>query len=183
MYRVGLCTGVRQAVLTVFLLILSGIAPFSAFAASTVTLAWDPSVSTNVAGYNLYYGAISGNYTNVVSAGLATSATISGLASNTIYYFAATAYDTDGIESEFSTETNYITSPPLNYPPTLNPIANLTINENAGQQPITLTGISSGFSNEFQTLTVSAISRNTRLIPNPAVTYVSPNSTATLRFT
>ena len=93
--------------LTVFLMALSALTSISALAASSVTLAWDPSVSTNVAGYNVYYGAISRTYTNVVSAGSSTTATISGLVPNTIYYFAATAYDTDGIESDFSIETNY----------------------------------------------------------------------------
>src|SRR5262249_5604790 len=149
MYKAGPHTAVRQGTLTVFILALSALASISAHAAGSVTLAWDPSVSPNVTGYNLYYGAISRTYTNVVSAGPATSATISGPAPNTIYYFAATAYDSNGIESDFSIETNYFSTPPSNYPPTLDPIANITINESAGQQTVTLTGITSGSSNEF----------------------------------
>jgi len=183
MYKAGPHTAVRQRLLTVFFAALSALASISAFAASSVTLAWDPSVSTNVTGYNVYYGVTSRNYTNVISVGSATSATVSDLAPNAIYYFAATAYDTDGVESDYSTETNYLTSPPTNYPPTVNPIADLTINENAGQQTITISGITSGSSDEIQNLTVIAVSGNPRLIPSPSVTYVSPNTSGTLRFT
>src|SRR6185369_11198387 len=70
----------------------------------------------------------------------------------------------------------------LNHPPALNPIANLSINEDAGTQTVSLTGISSGSSNENQILTVSAVSSNPALIPNPAVNYGTPNSTGTLSF-
>lgn len=183
MYKAGLYSRVGQCVLAGFLIALNTLTSISALGGPSVNLAWDPSASTNVAGYNVYYGVASGIYTNVVPAGNVTNTTISGLASNTIYYFAATAYDSNGIESDFSVETNYITSPLLNYPPTLNPIANLTIYENAGQQTINLTGITSGSSNEFQNLTVMAWSGNQGLIPNPGVIYVSPNTSATLKFT
>src|SRR5262249_45377089 len=158
MYKAGPYTAVRQGMLTAFLMALSTLASISAFAANSVTLAWDPSISTNVAGYNVYYGVISGNYTNVFSVGSATSATVSGLAPDTIYYFAATAFDGDSIESDYSTETNYMTTTPTNFPPTLNPISNLTISESTRQQTITLTEITSGSSNEFQNLSVVAIS-------------------------
>ena len=57
----------------------------------------------------------------------------------------------------------------------------MTINENAGQQTVNLSGITAGGS-ETQTLTVTASSNNTALI-NPSITYTSPNSTGTLTFT
>src|SRR4029077_5179321 len=72
---------------------------------------------------------------------------------------------------------------PVNQPPTLNPIGNLTMNENAGLQTVNLSGITSGATNENQTLTVTATSSNTGLIPNPTVTYTSPNATGSLTFT
>jgi len=72
----------------------------------------------------------------------------------------------------------------VNTAPTLNPLANLTMNENAGQQTVTLTGISAGDADDAgQTLTVTATSTNTGLIPTPTVTYTSPNATGTLTFT
>ena len=71
---------------------------------TSVTLNWAASTSTNVTGYKLYYGAASGSYTQVVSAGLVTQATIAGLTSGTTYFFAAAACDDAGVESFYSNE-------------------------------------------------------------------------------
>ncbi|CAN5211429.1 hypothetical protein BH23BAC1_BH23BAC1_33180 [soil metagenome] len=69
-----------------------------------------------------------------------------------------------------------------NKPPTLNPINNpLTINEDAGQQTINLSGITEG-QGESQTLKVTAISDNLTLIPHPSVQYTSPGTTGTLKY-
>ena len=76
-------------------------------AAGSVTLAWNRSSDTNVAGYNIYYGGASGAYTNEISVGNATNATISGLVQGTAYYFAATTYAASGMESPFSSEVSY----------------------------------------------------------------------------
>ena len=46
-----------------------------------------------------------------------------------------------------------------------------------------LSGISGGAGNAAQTLTVTASSSNTGLIPNPSVSYTSPNATGSLSFT
>jgi hypothetical protein len=82
--------------------------------AASVTLAWNPSTVPLVAGYNLYYGGASGVYTNVISAGSATNATISGLIPGTAYFFATTAYSASGLESPFSSEVliTVSTTPP-----------------------------------------------------------------------
>src|SRR5258705_11601428 len=58
----------------------------------------------------------------------------------------------------------------------------VTINENAGVQSVNVSCISSGATNENQTLTVTATSSNTGLIPNPTVSYTRPNSTGSLTF-
>jgi len=73
----------------------------------SVTLAWDPSLSTNVVGYKIYYGVASHTYTNVVDVGSATNVTIPGLVKGTTYYFAATAYDSTGGQSDYSNEASY----------------------------------------------------------------------------
>ena len=71
----------------------------------SVTLAWDPSPGTNViANYNVYYGVASATYTNVVAAGTNTAMAISNLVAGATYYFAATAVDTSGLESDYSSE-------------------------------------------------------------------------------
>jgi hypothetical protein len=157
----------------------------ASLAAGTVTLAWDPSPGTNIiANYNLYYGAASGTYTSSVSAGTATTVSISNLVEGTTYYFAATAVDTAGLESDYSTEVSALIPVKLtNQPPTLNALANVTINEGAGLQTVNLSGITSGATNESQTLMVTATSSNTGLIPTPAVNYASPNTTGSVSFT
>ena len=73
------------------------------------------------------------------------------------------------------------TSTPGNTTPTLDSISNLTINEDATFQTVSLTGITAGGS-EVQPLRVTASSNNTELIPNPTVTYTSAQTTGTLTF-
>jgi hypothetical protein len=77
----------------------------------SVTLAWNPSISTNVVGYNVYYGLARGVYSSVKSV-TGSNTTITGLAAGTTYYFAATAVDALGVESPFSNETSYTTGVP-----------------------------------------------------------------------
>ena len=73
----------------------------------SVTLAWNPVTDATVAGYKVYYGSASGNYTNVTSVGNVTNATISGLTEGATYYFASTTLDTSGLESVYSSELSY----------------------------------------------------------------------------
>lgn len=71
---------------------------------------------------------------------------------------------------------------PINDPPTLNSISNMTLPQNAGAQTVNISGISSGVANEIQTLTVTVESSNPSLIPTPTVNYISPNSVGTVTF-
>ncbi|MGA9453326.1 MAG: fibronectin type III domain-containing protein [Verrucomicrobiia bacterium] len=73
----------------------------------SVTLAWNRSTDPTVVGYKIYYGGASGTYTNTLSAGNATNVTISGLVGGTTYYFAATTYNSSGVQSPFSNEVSY----------------------------------------------------------------------------
>jgi hypothetical protein len=152
--------------------------------ATDITLGWKASPDTNVIGYNVYYGVASGTYTNLVDAGAATSVTIHGLVSGIIYYFAATSYDNVGLEGLFSPETSYTVPFPVpNQPPTIDPIADVSIAENSGVYTVSLAGISCGATDEVQTLSIAVTSSDLNLIPNPAVSYASPNSMGTLTFT
>ena len=73
----------------------------------SVTLAWASSPNANViANYNVYYGVASATYTNVVAAGTNSTVSISNLVFGTTYYFAATAVDASGLESDYSTEVS-----------------------------------------------------------------------------
>lgn len=146
-------------------------------------LGWDPTADPAVVGFNVYYGASSRNYTNVVDAGNRTTVTISNLLPGVTYWFAATSYSATGLESDYSAEASYLV--PVgswNLPPTLDKPADVTIYQDAGNQTVNLSGISSGAASENQTLTVSAFSGNTQLIPNPTVNYSSPSTTGTLIF-
>src|SRR5206468_3006350 len=54
--------------------------------------------------------------------------------------------------------------------------------EDAGVQTVELSGISAG-GGESQNLTVTAVSSNTALIPNPTVSYTSANPSGSLSYT
>src|SRR6187455_2520021 len=68
----------------------------------SVTLAWDRDSShTNLSSYLVKYGESSGSYTGQVSVATNnTSATISNLAAGRTYYFAVTARNVAGLESD-----------------------------------------------------------------------------------
>lgn len=158
---------------------------FSAQATTSVTLAWNQSQDPAIAGYNIYYGGSSRYYTNRISVGNATNATIPGLIQGITYYFAATTYSASGIESPFSSELAYLVpmgTSAANQPPTLNPINDVTISQRSGIQIVSLSDITSGSTTENQTLTVSAVSSDSNLIPDPTVNYTSANTTGSLSF-
>ena len=68
-----------------------------------VNLTWD---STGASGYKIYYGVTSGSYGNYTDAGNSLSKDIYGLTVGKTYYFAVTAYDSKGAESEYSNEVS-----------------------------------------------------------------------------
>jgi len=92
----------RQTILAaaVMLVLLSGPHAFS----GELTLRWSPNQEPDIAGYRIYYGSASRDYDWAVDVANQTTYTISGLQSARTYYFAATAYDSQGNESAFSQE-------------------------------------------------------------------------------
>jgi hypothetical protein len=100
---------------------------FTLFAAPSTTttnvnLIWDYNFITNaeVNAFRLYYGVntninnwdgtniVSRIYTNFISVGTTTNATITNLARGFTYYFGVTALSTNGLESDYSNEAIYI---------------------------------------------------------------------------
>src|SRR3972149_9813836 len=74
----------------------------------TATLSWDAPTTntddtdlTDLAGYKIYYGTSPGTYDSVIDAAKVTTYTVSDLTPAT-YYFAVTAYDEGGNESNYS---------------------------------------------------------------------------------
>ncbi len=89
-----------------------------------VTLAWDPNSEPDLAGYRVYYkeafsgppyngtGATEGD--SPIEVGNVTEFTLSGLTDGVTYFFVVTAYDTEGLESDYSNEvasSGYTPSP------------------------------------------------------------------------
>lgn len=76
----------------------------------SAALAWD-APTTNVdgtslgdlSGYKVHYGTSPGNYTSTLSVGRVSNFLIKGLAPGT-YYFAVTAFNSAGVESDYSNE-------------------------------------------------------------------------------
>jgi Fibronectin type III domain/FG-GAP-like repeat len=85
----------------------------SAQAATSVTLAWDPSGASGIAGYRLHFGTSSQNYTQMVDVGNTTTTTISSLLPGQLYYLAVTDYNTAGAESTYSNEVSFRATIPI----------------------------------------------------------------------
>jgi hypothetical protein len=75
------------------------------------TLLWNANAETNIGGYRVHYGYESRSYVTNVDVGNFTEWRLRGLSNGVTHHFAVTAYDTDGLESDFSDEVNY--TPPL----------------------------------------------------------------------
>ncbi len=130
---------------------------------------------------NSYYGMYNGS---------GTSASISGLAGATTYRVYDYEY-TNGSYPTYSTfdynTKNYTscgsyTFNTTNVPPTINAISNYTVCQDVGTQTVALAGIGDGSTNENQTISITATSSNTTLMPNPTITYTSPGTTGTLNY-
>jgi len=104
----------RAILLALLSLVYSGSTDWAR--AGSAVLSWtvpttntDGSALTDLAGYKIYYGTVSGVYGAPIDAGSAVGSppgyTVNNLGIGT-YYFAVTAYDTAGRESAFSNETS-----------------------------------------------------------------------------
>ena len=87
----------------------------------SVTLAWNATSESNVAGYAIYYGNTSGNYSTRIDTGTQTTATIAGLKEGQTNYFTVTAYNAAGVESSPAGELAYIVPGLITLTPGANP--------------------------------------------------------------
>ena len=78
--------------------------------AQSVTLAWNGSSSPGVTGYRVHFGTNSRSYAFVTNAGLALTQTVL-LPRAGRWFFAATAYDAQGLESDYSNEVEWEARP------------------------------------------------------------------------
>lgn len=106
----------RTCVLLLTLAMFALLLPIGTYAA-TVTLEWDlPSQDSDlVAGYLLYYGEGSGppyegteanEGPSPIDVGDVTTFTVAGLDDTRSYFFAVTAYNAEGLESDYSNEAS-----------------------------------------------------------------------------
>jgi hypothetical protein len=70
-----------------------------------LTLVWDRNPEPDIAGYKVYYGRVSGDYTQLVTVTKPTAKI--GVRGTNTTYFAVTAYNTAGVESELSGEVHW----------------------------------------------------------------------------
>ena len=71
-----------------------------------ITLTWDASTDSDLGGYKIYYGTASRVYDVSLNVGNWTTCTISSLERGETYYFAVTAYNSQGSESGYSNEVS-----------------------------------------------------------------------------
>jgi len=72
---------------------------------TTIRLVWDRNRERDIMGYHVYYGRVSGDYVRIVTV-VQPTATITVRGSSRTY-FAATAVNTDGEESDLSEEVHW----------------------------------------------------------------------------
>ncbi len=160
----------------------------TAAAQSSVTLAWNPSTSTDVSGYNVYYGGASQTYTNMRSVGTVTNATISGLLQGSTYYFSVTATDSMGLESPKSNEvsytvpiTNSVSTTSGNTAPIISSVPNQTLT--AGATSAALPFTVQDAQTPASSLTVTATSSNPTLVPNSGILLGGSGTNRTVTIT
>jgi uncharacterized repeat protein (TIGR02543 family) len=92
----------------IFVAILGAALAPAARAAQSVTLAWNASTGSTVAGYMIYSSADGTNYGNSLDAGTNTIWTVTGLQAGTTNYFEVTAYDTNNNQSPPSNPVEFV---------------------------------------------------------------------------
>ena len=73
----------------------------------TAKVSWQRNTEEDLSGYKVYWGLQSRNYFESVNSGNVTQQIINNLLTDTLYYFAVTAYDKSGNESDYSAEVQF----------------------------------------------------------------------------
>jgi hypothetical protein len=98
---------IKSTALILFLCLLS---ISSTLYAADLTFTWTPNTDDKLAGYKIHYGSESRTYNVVIDVGLPATVdgkvtyTVTDLPDGVTKYFAATAYDADNFESDYSNE-------------------------------------------------------------------------------
>lgn len=122
-----------------FLLLIFSFFPGFALS-SEVMLAWVPNSEENLAGYKIHYGTVSLDYTTVIDVGSPTvengmvMTVVENFIPGTTYFLSATAYDSNGLESDYCPEIVWEcpVSVPVNNIPVASDTSVITSEENVG---------------------------------------------------
>jgi hypothetical protein len=136
---------------------------YSVIASQSVTLGWDSSSDPDVAGYNVYYGTVSHQYTSEVLVGNETSVVIGGLVEGVTYYFAATTYLTSDQESGFSDEVPYTVPTATGNPPMTN---NCVVGQNVFLQILTSGTMTATFEWKFNAMDIPSATNSILSLTN-----------------
>ena len=109
MNTLNLFTKRLTTLFTIFLLVFI----YTVSQAAEVSFSWSPNSEPTLAGYKIYYGTNPASYTSSIDVGLPEiinqniSTSLVGYIEGVTYYFGATAYDNDGLESDYSQEISW----------------------------------------------------------------------------
>ena len=96
---------IKWSIMTLILALI--VTTLSTLHAAEVTLAWDPNLEPDIAGYRLYYGQPPGTEAGAIELGNFTTYTVEDLTEGATYFFYVTCHSTMGLESEPSNTIEY----------------------------------------------------------------------------
>ena len=102
-FRLGFCVPGKNALKLAVL----GLAALFAAVTSSSGASWKPILQTNLGGYEVSYGTVSGKYTNTIDVGLKTEAVIPNLKEGVTYYAVVRPYTKRGVRGRASAEIRY----------------------------------------------------------------------------
>ena len=173
-------TGFALTLIIVIILSLPYNTCFATVDGGTANFSWLPNTESDLAGYNIHYGTNhDGPYDSVVDAGNPPpvdgriKGSISGLTEGVTYYFVATAYNTSGLESEFSSEVVYTC--PSTQPDTTPPAGSIVIAAGAASTPVKSVTLTLSASDSDGTVTEMKFSNDSVNWSNPELYNNSKN--------
>ena len=87
----------------------------------------------------------------------------------------------DLVPSDFN-QTQDVLAVAVNLPPSFDPIADLSVNEDSATRTLSITGVTAGFGEDAsQSVTLTAVSGSPSIVPNPSISGTGPTRSLSLR--